>query len=170
MTSPPKRTPLVVIGVGNPDRADDGIGPLVAARLGTLPGVRVISRSSDAFTIIEEWTGAEAAVLIDAASVISTPGRIHRIDLSVDKLPCELGLSSTHAFGLAEAIALARVLNRMPKSVVVYAVEGVCFDVGAAMTTEVAAAVDEVVGLVAAEIASHCSNGKSRKKDERSRC
>ncbi|HVW69790.1 MAG TPA: hydrogenase maturation protease [Steroidobacteraceae bacterium] len=152
MTIPPNRCPLIVIGVGNPDRGDDGIGPLVAARLKTLPGVRVVTRNSDAFAIIEECCGAEAAVLIDAAAVISNPGRIHRIDLAADELPCELGLASTHAFGLAEAIALARALNRLPRRVIVYAVEGVCFDPGAVMTAEVAAAAEEVVSLIAAEV------------------
>lgn len=164
MVGASSRKPLVVIGVGNPDRADDGLGPLVIARLGSLPDTRVISLSRDAFGIIEQWTGAEEVVLIDAAAVTSGPGpgRIHRIDLSVDELPCELGLSSTHAFGLAEAISLARALDRLPKSVIVYAVEGVCFDVGAPMTPEVFAAAEQVAGLVAAEVLTRWSNGRSR--------
>ncbi len=152
MAAPDIRSPLVVIGIGNPDRADDGIGPLVVARLGLLPGTRVISRSGDAFALIEEWTGADTAILIDAASSNSTPGHIHRIELPSDELPCDLGLSSTHAFGLAEAIALARVLERLPPRVVIYAVEGACFDPGGPMTAEVAAAADEVANLVAAEV------------------
>jgi hydrogenase maturation protease len=153
MASSVRRESLVIIGVGNPYRADDGIGPLVAARLAVLPGARVISRDSDAFTLIEEWTGVDTAVLIDAAAAISTPGRIHRIDLSSDELPCELGIASTHAFGVANAVALGRALDRMPRRLVIYAVEGVCFDPGASMTAEVAAAAAEVAGLVLAEVA-----------------
>jgi len=158
MTAPVERISLVVIGVGNPDRADDGIGPLVAARLGMLPGARIMSCNSDGFTLIEEWSGADIVVLIDAATTVSAPGRIHRIDLSSDELPCELGIASTHAFGIAEAVALARALDRLPRRLVIYAVEGVCFDYGADMTPEVAAAVDEVAGLVAAEAAGCLPN------------
>lgn len=144
---------VIVMGIGNPDRADDAIGPMVAARLlRDLPQTPVVSRANDAFALIEEWTGVQTAVLIDAAAVISSPGRIHRIDLSCDELPCELGISSTHAFGLAQAIALARALGRLPERVIVYAVEGVCFDQGADMSPQVAAAADEVTQLVAAEV------------------
>lgn len=153
MGAPDIRCPIVIIGVGNLDRADDGIGPLVASRLGLLPGARVVAHSSDACAIIEEWTGADVAVLIDAAAAVSTPGRIHRIDPSSDELPCGLGLSSTHTLGLAEVIALARALDRLPQRVIIYAVEGICFDPGAVMTAAVAAAVDVVAALVVAEVA-----------------
>jgi hydrogenase maturation protease len=147
------RGPVIVMGIGNPDRADDGIGPLVAARLlPALPDARVVSRLNDAFALIEEWTGAQTAVLIDAAAVMSSPGRIHRIDVSCDELPFELGISSTHAFGLAQAIALARTLGRLPERMIVYAVEGICFDTGADMSPQVVAAVEELTQLVAAEV------------------
>ena len=38
----------LVIGVGNPDRGDDGVGPAVASRVAALglPGVRVVRRST----------------------------------------------------------------------------------------------------------------------------
>jgi len=147
------RGSVIVMGIGNPDRADDAVGPLVAARLANaLPDTRIVSQVNDSFALIEEWTGAQIAVLIDAAAVIASPGRIHRIDLCCDELPCELGLSSTHAFGLAETIALARALGRLPERVIVYAVEGVCFDLGANMSPEVVAAADELTHLVAAEV------------------
>jgi len=146
-----KSNQLVIIGIGNPDRADDGVGPLVIARLDQLPGARLLSLQRDAFAIIEAWGIAEKVVLIDAAAVATTPGRIHRIDLAVDRLPCDLGLASTHAFGLAEAISLARSLGLLPAKVIVYAVEGVCFEPGAPMTPEVVAAADQVSQLVAAE-------------------
>ena len=54
---------------------------------------------------------------------------------------------------------MARALDRLPQSVIVYAVEGVCFDPGAAMTAEVAAAAEEVASLVAVEVLARCSAG-----------
>jgi hydrogenase maturation protease len=153
---------LVVIGIGNPDRADDGVGPRVVARLGPLSGARVHTLPRDAFAIIEAWAGAAAVILIDAAAVIAMPGRVHRIDLAVDQLPCELGLASTHAFGLAEAISLARSLGRLPAKVIVYAIEGVCFEPGAPMSAEVIAAVDQVSQLIAAEVRTTARTGHDR--------
>ncbi|MEJ2433250.1 MAG: hydrogenase maturation protease, partial [Pseudolabrys sp.] len=92
----------------------------------------------------------------DAAAPMNTPvgasGRIHRLDLVTDALPAEMAVTSSHAFGLADAIRLARTLQRAPQDIVVYAVEGHSFDTGAAVTPAVADVVDEVVQRVVAEV------------------
>jgi hydrogenase maturation protease len=144
----------LVIGIGNPDRADDGIGPLVAGTLASrrLDGVRVITRSGDALALLEDWADAEGVVLIDAAAPMSRPGAIHRVNPLRDPLPRELSRSSTHAFGIAEAIELARTFDRLPHQIVVYAVEGACFAPGRAMTANVAAVADELAERVVGEL------------------
>ena len=83
---------------------------------------------------------------------MTVPGRIHRFDLARDTLPRELAVTSSHAFGLAEAIELARALQRAPQTIIVYAVEGGCFDGGGALTPEVATAAGVVADHVVAEI------------------
>ena len=145
---------ILVMGLGNPDRGDDGIGPMVAHALaGRVPsGVRVAARGGDMLSLIDEWDGVELLVCIDAAEPAGTPGRIRRIDLATESLPPERGASS-HAFGLAEAIALARALGTAPARIAVYAVEGSDFAVGAEMTPPVAAAVQDVADRVLAELA-----------------
>ena len=52
-----------------------------------------------------------------------------------------LGMS-THGFGLAEALELARALGQLPRRCIVYAIEGASFETGAPLSPEVAAAVD----------------------------
>jgi hydrogenase maturation protease len=145
---------VLVIGIGNPDRGDDGIGPLVARRLAghASPGIAIIERTGDALALIEDWAGHDVAVLVDAAAPGTTPGRIHRIDLLKDELLAELALSSTHAFGIVDAVGLARTLGLLPHRLIVYAIEGANFDPGAPLTPEVAEATDEVVARVAAEL------------------
>jgi hydrogenase maturation protease len=146
---------IMVAGIGNPDRGDDAVGARVAADLaGRLPAdVAVISRSGDLLSLIEDWAGLDALICIDAAAPSDSPGLIRRIDLAVDELPPDVAFSSSHAFGLPEAIALARTLDLAPAEIVVYAVEGACFDAGAAMTPEVEAAIAQTVGQVLAEVA-----------------
>lgn len=149
MTSQGNRK-ILVIGLGNSDRADDGIGLLVADRLSgrCLNGARVIARSGDMLALIEDWEDSDAVVLIDAATLVSWPGAIHRIDLAFEDLPRDLSRSSTHAFGLADAIGLARILNRLPEHVIIYAIECASFEPGAAMTAQVAATVSDVANRV----------------------
>ena len=144
----------LVIGMGNPDRGDDGIGPMVARRLAAQlpPGIETLERSGDALALLDDWTGATAVILIDAAAPLTAPGRIHRIDPAKEPLPAGLSPASTHALGVADAIALARALGRLPAHLVVFAVEGGCFDAGTAMTPAVTAAADEVIALVSLEL------------------
>ena len=85
-------------------------------------------------------------MLVDAVSSGAPPGTVHRFEPNGTPLPAELfGASSTHALGLAEALELARSLDRLPEHVVVLGIEGASFDFGKGLTPEVAAAVDRVV-------------------------
>ena len=145
---------LLVIGIGNPDRGDDGIGPLVGRRLAghVPPCVTIVERSGDALALIDDWAGRDAVILVDAAASGGKPGRVHRIDLTRDTLPTGLSLASTHAFGVAQAVGLARTLGLLPRRLVAYAVEGAGFDPGAPISPQVAAVVDDVVVRVAAEV------------------
>jgi hydrogenase maturation protease len=145
---------VVVLGLGNPDRGDDGVGAIVAGNLvGRLPAdVEILTRSGDMLSLVEDWTAFEAAVCIDASASNGAPGRIHRVDLTSDALPREIALASSHAFGLADAVDLARVLRCAPKRIVVYAIEGRCFEGGAPLSQEVAAAVAAVVEQVVVEV------------------
>ena len=65
----PGMTKGLILGIGNPDRGDDGIGPLVARRLiGRVPaGIAVMERTGDALALIEDWAGRDMVVLVDAA-------------------------------------------------------------------------------------------------------
>jgi len=146
---------LVIIGVGNPDRGDDGVGAAVVRALsGRLPeAVDTRVRSGDMLGLIEDWAHAEAVICIDAAASLGSPGRIHRVDVDEGELPPEAGLASSHAFGLAEAIALSRALGSRPRRMIVYAVEGDEFEVGAPLGVLVAEAVEAVVLRVVAEVA-----------------
>ncbi len=142
----------LVIGFGNPDRGDDAAGPLVARLLAGCRAARVLERHGDALALLEEWEGAPSLVLVDAAAPMGTPGRIHRLDITAGDLPRDLAFGSTHAFGLPEAVALARRLGTLPPRAVVHAIEGVCFDGGAPVSPAVAAAIETVAARIAAEL------------------
>jgi hydrogenase maturation protease len=154
MTKSPRR--LLVVCVGNPDRGDDGLGPLVAKTLaGALPAdVRLTCANGDMLGLIPQWSGVDGMICVDAAALLTTPGRIHRFDLATTELPRDMAPPSSHALGLAEAIALARALEQAPRHIVVYAVEGAAFAGGAAMTPAVATAAGEVARRVVAEVES----------------
>lgn len=146
---------VLVVGLGNPDRGDDGVGPLVAKELaGLLPAdVAIASPGGDVLSLIAEWDGFDAVICVDAAPPLTVPGSVHRFDLATTELPRDMTSTSSHALGLADAIGLGRVLQQAPRDIIVYAVEAVSFAGGALMTPEVAAAAAEVVSRVVAEVA-----------------
>ena len=89
---------------------------------------------------------------VDAVAPIGEPGRIHRFDLTDGPVPIAIAPRSTHAFGVAETVELARSLGRLPSDLVVYLVEGERFTTGAPLSPAVAKAVDEVAELIIAEL------------------
>jgi len=141
-----------VLALGNADRGDDGLGPAVAARLrGGLPaGAELRVCGGDALGLIEGWGGLAALVCVDASAPAGEPGRIRRLEPAMDELVAEP--ASCHGFGLAEVLALARVLGLAPPRLVVYAVEGRSFRIGAPLSAEVAAAVEAVAGRILGEV------------------
>ena len=142
----------VVIGIGNSFRRDDGVGPAVANRIAEhcLPGVRVATATGEPAALLEVWSGATRAVVVDAAAGNeSTPGRIRRWtarDLDA------AAVVSSHAMGLAQTCALADALGRMPDDFVVFTVDTADTGHGRGMTPAVAAAVTDVVDAVLAKL------------------
>ncbi|ASL15141.1 hydrogenase maturation protease [Mycobacterium intracellulare] len=144
---------IVIIGVGNDYRRDDGVGVAAAAALDALalPNVVVKTGIADPMSLLEAWTGAGLAVLIDAATVNpSNPGCVRRTVLS-DLTPQPEGVSS-HSVDIHRTHMLGRALARVPRELVVFTVEAFDTGHGIGLSPQVASAVPKVVSLVAAEI------------------
>ena len=144
----------VVIGIGNPFRRDDGAGPAVIARLRALapPGVRLVVTDGEPARLVEAWTGAALAVVVDAVRAEPPhPGKIHRFVVDQPRAGTGRGASS-HGLGLDDAIALAAALDRMPGRLIVHAIEAADLTQGPGLSPPVAAAVDTVTRAVLADL------------------
>ena len=129
-----------MIGVGNAARGDDAAGLLAARAVGG------IELEGDPSALLELFDGLDAAVVVDAVRSGAAAGTVRRFDAAAGPLPATLRSStSTHLVGIADAIELARVLGRLPGVLVVYAIEGERFDLGAPVSPAVAAALERVV-------------------------
>ncbi len=141
------RPPVVVIGVGNPMRGDDGVGPEVVTGLGRAPaGAEVAVCDGEAGRLLELWWGRELAVVIDAVVTGSAPGTVHVLDDPEleDVVRWRAGTSS-HAAGVGEAFALGAALDRLPDRLVVVGVEAASVAVGEELSTAVRAAIPAVI-------------------------
>ena len=154
----------LVAAIGNPDRGDDGCGLAVVQRLrGRVPAmVRILQRSGDALALIEDWNGIPSVIVIDAVAPTSQPGRVHRLDLTDSPLPIGFAPHSSHAFGVAETVELARSLGRIPRCLIAYLVEGERFEPGALLSSAVTTAVEDVAERVIVELsATLAAKGKT---------
>jgi hydrogenase maturation protease len=146
---------VVVIGVGNEFRRDDGAGPQLVAGLRQRAPADVEFHVSDGDPagIIEAWDGAALAIVVDAVRIDpAAPGRLYRLILDRDQLVPDRAVSS-HGLGLGEAIGLAQVLGRMPARLIVHAVEAGDVGPGAGLTPAVAAATARLAAAVLRDLA-----------------
>jgi hydrogenase maturation protease len=145
---------LALIGVGNRFRGDDGAGLEVASRLRAThpPGCRILEEEGEPGSLIEDWALVQEALVVDAVSTGAEPGTLHRFDATAEPLPVELFRSSTHALGIADAVELARELDRLPPRLAVYGIEGENFETGEGLSPAVEATVDKLVAELCEEL------------------
>jgi hydrogenase maturation protease len=143
---------LRIIGCGNLDRGDDAAGLLVARRLREIGveilEVEIIEESGDSFSLMDCWVGFEHMILLDATAPSGTPGQIRVWNADANPWPEDVFRCSTHAFGVREAVELARTMNRLPQSLLIYGIEGKQFSFGAPISPEVERSVESVAQQV----------------------
>lgn len=147
---------IAVIGVGNLDYGDDGVGLLVAqlARQRLPIRVNVLEMAGNPLSLLDAWQDDDAVILVDAPQSGSEAGKIHRFDIHEGRLPSYSFSPSTHTLSVAEIIELARALETLPSELLVYGVEGVNFEPYDGLSPEVEQAAQQVVAMIAEEIDS----------------
>jgi len=121
----------IIFGLGNPNRCDDAVGLMIldALRAMDLPaGVQLRHHLGDGMGLVNALAETHHAIICDAVRG-GQPGQLVTLDCSQALLPEQPFMSSSHGFGLAEAVEMARVMNMLPPK---------CFIVGvyvASLTT-----------------------------------
>ena len=151
---------ILVCGVGNKLKRDDGLGPFVIEQLETqvMPqGVDLADYGISGFKCALKLEGYTKVVFVDAISLPgSEPGRLHRLKISREKLMKSPRLSdfslSMHETDLERIMATAAVLNIYPDEVVIIGCEPSDTAVGLGLTKPVKAAVPGIIDLVLKEL------------------
>jgi len=121
-------TRVLILGVGSTFGADqlgwhavDGLAQGGMAE--QFPPLAIEFRQSDrpGSALLNLLQGYGCAIVIDAMRAAVAPGTIRRFTPA--QLSAETGLISSHGFGVAEALALGRVLGQLPEQLIVYGIE-----------------------------------------------
>jgi hydrogenase maturation protease len=150
------RRPLL-IGVGNRDRGDDGIGVLVVESCARLLGASIVTlvAEGDLSDLALKWERDQTVVIVDAMVSGRAAGSIVRIDAVDQRLPVDERLLSSHGIGLGEAVQLARLLDRLPHRLTIFGIEARNFEQFDAITPEVRDALDDVVARITELLVQH---------------
>ena len=135
---------MLIIGCGNPDRGDDAAGILIADAL-RRRGVNARAHSGDGLALIDLWAAFDDVVIVDAMVSGEKPGVVRWWDPHTDSRCRTAFRGSTHVFGPAEAIEIARALGRLPERMRLCGIEGRVFGLGSAPSPEVLQAIDRLV-------------------------
>lgn len=107
----PKPARTVVVALGNPDRADDGVGPAVIQALGPRPGVEVWEAIRGGLPLAQALIGFERALIVDACPALPV-GEVALIPLLPEDERRTTGHGAwLHGMGLAQALAALQAVG-----------------------------------------------------------
>ncbi|MGO9333021.1 MAG: hydrogenase maturation protease [Acidimicrobiales bacterium] len=141
---------VLVAGLGNEYRCDDGAGPAVAAYVGERTPSNVDSKViREPLDLVGAWDNVDLAVIADATRSGATPGTVQLVDLGGgENADSYAGPMSTHGMDLARVLRLARAMGLAPRRVVVVGIEGENFEDGIGLSPAIEVAVPEAGELV----------------------
>ena len=145
----------LVVGLGNPLRGDDGIGPhaiqMLLAR--ALPeDVEVVEGGTQGLGLVSLMEGWRRVILVDAANVGQPPGGFVRFTPREARLMGSDQPMSVHNAGLREALLLAETLELLPDKIVIYGMQPANIDWSNGLSPQVEAAMPKLVSAILDEL------------------
>ncbi|MEJ5259318.1 MAG: hydrogenase maturation protease [Anaerohalosphaeraceae bacterium] len=122
----------IVIGLGNPLMADEGIGVVLIERLealareGKIPGadrIQFYDGGTGGMNLLHVLAGRRKAVLIDCARMGTEPGTIRRFTPDQVQTIKQLAHLSLHEVDILKVLDISRQLGECPEEVVFFGIE-----------------------------------------------
>jgi len=144
---------ILIAGIGNPLRSDDGVGNQVIEALKKEPLSPEISLKEclTSFDIFDELTEYERILIVDAIQSGGKPGTIHKLSKEQLNQKPTLHTFSSHATDFLTLIEIGERLypGRMPDSITIVAVEAEdVLTISDKCTPQVEKAIPDVVLLI----------------------
>lgn len=129
---------IVVIGCGNPNRSDDGVGPYVAGlfrKNGIPENTRVFDGGTDGMSVMYSARGATHLVIVDARIPEGEAGAVYEVPGDVLAAPPKQSIN-LHDFRWENALYAGRMIYKddFPDVVSVFLIEAQTLDLGLGLT------------------------------------
>lgn len=140
---------IIIVGVGNPYRGDDGAGWAVIdglkKRLNS--NIELLKQKGDIAEIIDIFSTHPCVYLVDACSSQAVHSW-QRIDVLVQPIQEKHSLTSTHGFSIAQAVSLAKNLGQLPNKLILYAINGDHYAMSDVLSPSVKQSIDHVINEI----------------------
>jgi hydrogenase maturation protease len=147
---------IVVLGLGNPLMADEGIGvevvSLLSMRAGEFPSVEFIDAGTAGFSLLHKLSGRRKAIIIDCCVMGAEPGAI--VMFSPDDVASVKKLShfSLHEADILQVINIARRLDECPGEILIFGIEPASIILQKSLSPVLAERLSSYVELIAAQL------------------
>jgi len=146
----------VVIGLGSPLMADEGIGVCLVERLAALspeyPDVDFIDAGTGGLAVLHQIEGRRRAIFVDCAYMGQEPGSIRRFVPDEVRSTKGLAHQSLHEADLLRIIDMARQLGQAPDEIVIFGVEPQRIEPDLGLSPTVANGIGEYLAAIRAEL------------------
>ncbi|MHC5060775.1 MAG: hydrogenase maturation protease [Planctomycetota bacterium] len=156
MSSERAKKNIVVLGLGNPLRSDEGIGVAIvgwfSARADQYPSVDFIDAGTGGMSVLHLLANRSKAVLIDCAYMGTEAGTIKRFEPHEVESVKKLAHQSLHEADIMKIIDLSEQLGQGPQSVVIFGIEPETIELGQNLSKTLEAKMDEYIDAVTKEL------------------
>ena len=157
-----KPKPTIVIGLGNPIMADEGIGTALVDELaklaaaGKLPSedIEYYDGGCGGMYLLHTIAERKKAILIDCSLMDSEPGTIKRFTPDDVNSVKQMAHLSLHEVDILKVIELAQQIGQCPDEIVIFGIEPVAITQQMHLNDVVSAKIPEYIAIITKEIAS----------------
>ena len=115
---------VLIAGMGNVLRGDDGFGIRVVERMSRMElpaGVELYEAGGAGIALVQKlMEGYDACIIVDAAQCNGAPGTLYRLIPDVPMTPGSIGM---HELDPTKVLALARAMGALPAKVILIGCE-----------------------------------------------
>ncbi len=144
--------PILIIGIGNPSRGDDALGPMLIEHMQALrlPDVELLTDFQLQVEFALDLQGRQQVIFVDASLNAAPPFEFSPVIAEAD------ASYSSHALSPGAVLHAYRNLLGEPPPAFVLAIRGEAFDLGASLSAEASAHLAAATTWLRQRISARC--------------
>jgi len=142
---------ILIAGIGNKLKCDDGFGPKVIEELVKLQlpsEVDVVDYGTSAFKVLFDLENYDFVIFVDAIDKERRPGEVFVVKPYLNEVKEEVLKISLHEVELEKILKIAKVLKVLPSEVIIVGCQPKILSNGLKMSREVEEAVKKTVKII----------------------